>query len=103
MPTRTLYYEDSYQTSFTAKAIAKAGDNGLVLDQTCFYPEGGGQPADHGSIRIAERTFRIVDVQNSNSVIVHFSDEPVPQGINDQPVEAFIDWTRRKNPMRHHT
>src|SRR5467141_872005 len=103
MPTRTLYYEDSYQTSFTAKAIAKVGDNGLVLDQTCFYPEGGGQPADHGSIRIGERTFRIVDVQKSNSVIVHFLDEPVPEGIKDQPVEGLIDWSRRQNLMRHHT
>src|SRR5881296_2044103 len=103
MPTRTLYYEDSYQTSFTAKAIANVGDNGLVLDQTCFYPEGGGQPADHGSIRIGERTFRIVDVQKSNSVIVHFLDEPVPEGIKDQPVEGLIDWSRRQNLMRHHT
>ncbi len=105
MPTRTLYYENPYESSFTANAVARIGQNGLVLDRTCFYPEGGGQPGDRGSLRIGDKTFRVMDVQKSNSVIVHFLDEPPPENVGQVSVEVegLIEWPRRQNLMRHHT
>src|SRR3990170_1345864 len=58
-PTRTLYYEDPYETSFRAKVIARPTQNTVVLDQTSFYPQGGGQPGDKGEIRFGEATAKV--------------------------------------------
>ena len=99
--TRTLYYDDAYKTSFKAKLVAKVGENALVLDQTLFYPQGGGQLSDHGELRLGERKVKVVDVQKYGDRIVHYLDGPV----NGTPdiVEGEIDWPRRQNLMRHHT
>ncbi len=100
-PTRTLYYEDPYETSFKAKVIARPTQNTLVLDQTSFYPQGGGQPGDKGEIRFDEATAKVVDVQKLGGTIVHFLDRPVQ--MDTDLVEGEIDWTRRQSLMRHHT
>src|SRR2546426_3902230 len=99
--TRALYYDDAYQTSFQAKILAKVPENAIVLDQTCFYPEGCGQPADHGELRWDERKLQVTDVQKFGNTIVHFLDQPIDQEI--ELVEGEIDWQRRVNLMRHHT
>ncbi len=99
--TRALYYDDAYQASFQAKILAKVAENSIVLDQTCFYPEGGGQPADHGEVRSRDKKLRVTDVQKFGSTIVHFLDQPIDQEI--ELVEGEIDWQRRVNLMRHHT
>src|SRR3989475_3616944 len=99
--TRALYYDDAYQTSFQAKIVARVAENAVVLDQTCFYPEGGGQPADHGEFRWGERKLKVTNVQKFGSTIVHFLDQPIDQEI--ELVEGEIDWQRRVNLMRHHT
>src|SRR2546425_2787365 len=99
--TRALYYDDAYQTSFQAKVIAKVAENALVLDQTCFYPEGGGQPADHGELRVGDKKLKVTNVQKVGNTIVHFLDRPIDQDID--LVEGEIDWQRRQNLMRHHT
>src|SRR5881628_3519229 len=100
-PTRALYYDDAYQTSFRAKILAKVAENVVVLDQTCFYPEGGGQPADHGELRWADKKLKVTDVQKFGETVVHFLDQPIDQEID--LVEGEIDWQRRVNLMRHHT
>ncbi len=100
-PTRTLYYENPYLASFNGNVVAKPTANSVVLDQTCFYPQGGGQPGDQGELRFGETTTRVVDVQKFDGTIVHFLDRPVP---DDSPLaEGTIDWTRRQTLMRHHT
>src|SRR3989441_10474871 len=99
--TRALYYDDAYQTSFQAKVIAKVAENALVLDQTCFYPEGGGQPADHVDLRVGDKKLKVTNVQKIGNTIVHFLDQPIDQEID--LVEGEIDWQRRQNLMRHHT
>ncbi|TMI32144.1 alanine--tRNA ligase, partial [Candidatus Bathyarchaeota archaeon] len=99
--TRAIYYDDAYQTSFQAKIVAKVGENAVVLDQTCFYPEGGGQPADHGELRFADKKLKVTDVQKFGNTVVHFLDQPIDQEI--ELVEGEIDWQRRVNLMRHHT
>ncbi len=99
--TRALYYDDAYQTSFQAKIVAKVAENAVVLDQTCFYPEGGGQPADLGELRSGDKKVKVTSVQKIGNTIVHFLDQPIDQEID--LVEGEIDWQRRVNLMRHHT
>src|SRR2546428_734957 len=99
--TRALYYDDAYQTSFQAKIVARVAENAVVLDQTCFYPEGGGQPADHGELRVGDKKLKVTNVQKVGNTIVHFLDRPIDQDID--LVEGEIDWQRRQNLMRHHT
>ncbi len=99
--TRASYYDDAYQTRFQAKIVAKVTENAVVLDQTCFYPEGGGQPADHGELRLGDRKLKVANVQKFGNIIVHFLDQPIDQEID--LVEGEIDWQRRVNLMRHHT
>jgi alanyl-tRNA synthetase len=99
--TRALYYDDAYQTSFQAKIVARVAENAVVLDQTCFYPEGGGQPADHGELRSGDKKLKVTNVQKVGNTIVHFLDQSIDQEID--LVEGEIDWQRRQNLMRHHT
>jgi len=99
--TRALYYDDAYQTRFQAKIVAKATESAVVLDQTCFYPEGGGQPADHGELRFGDKKLKVTNVQKVGNIIVHFLDQPIDQEID--LVEGEVDWQRRQSLMRHHT
>jgi alanyl-tRNA synthetase len=100
-PTRTLYYDNAYQTKFKAKIVANFPEGAIVLDQTCFYPEGGGQPGDHGELWSGDKTVNVTNVQKVSNTIVHFLDKPLDEGAD--LVEGEIDWQRRQNLMRHHT
>ena len=100
-PTRPLYYDNAYQTKFKAKVLANFPEGVMVLDQTCFYPEGGGQPSDHGELRLADKIASVTNVQKVGNTIVHFLDKPFDEGAD--LVEGEIDWQRRLNLMRHHT
>jgi len=99
--TRILYYEDPYMTEFEAKVIASFDGKYVVLDQTCFYSEGGGQMADHGTLTFERGSMNVVDVQKAGNVIVHVIEgEPLNVG---EAVKGKIDWDRRVSLMRHHT
>lgn len=100
-PTRALYYDNAYKTKFKATILANFPEGALVLDQTCFYPEGGGQPSDHGEIWAGDKRVNVTNVQKVGNVIVHFLDKPFDEGAD--LVEGEIDWQRRQNLMRHHT
>src|SRR5215472_4255182 len=76
-PTRTLYYENPYKTSFKAKILGLVSENAVVLDQTEFYPQGGGQLADHGELKFGDKKVKVLDVQKYGDRIVHFLGEPV--------------------------
>ena len=99
--TRTLYYEDPYLTKFKAKVLASFSDGSFALDETCFYPEGGGQPADRGTISTSKDQLNVVDVQKVGNVVLHFVDKEAPPV--GETVEGEIDWNRRISLMRHHT
>lgn len=71
------------------------GRNFAVLEETLFYPEGGGQPADQGSIGPAP----VIDVQKTDDGIRHFLDRPVETG----PTRLVLDWRRRYDHMQQHT
>ena len=99
MDTRKLYYEDSHLKEFTATVLTcEQTDNGylVTLDQTAFYPEGGGQACDLGTICEA----LVLDVQEQGEEVIHLCDRALPIG---DAVEGRIDWERRFDLMQQHT
>ena len=99
METEKLYYADPFLKEFTATVLdCQAGRNGytVTLDRTAFYPEGGGQPADHGTLDGAA----VTDVHEKNGVIFHNVDRAVEIG---KTVSGFIDWARRFDHMQQHS
>ena len=69
-PTRKLFYDEPNRMEFEA-VVLDLFDNYIVCDSTLFYPEGGGQPADHGTFAIDDVLLNVVDVQVVKGVIVH--------------------------------
>ena len=99
METEKLYYADPFLKEFTATVLdCQAGKNGytVTLDRTAFYPEGGGQPADHGTLDGAA----VTDVHEKNGVIFHNVDRAVEIG---KTVSGSIDWERRFDHMQQHS
>ncbi len=99
--TRKLYYEYPEQTEFEAHVL-EVIENKIILDRTLFYPEGGGQPADHGTLSVNDYVANVVDAQSINGVIVHETDSDFGFAKGDT-VKGIIDWERRLAHMRHHT
>lgn len=99
METEKLYYQDPYQTTFTARVLTcEPSKTGFLvtLDRTAFYPEGGGQPADHGTLGNAA----VTDVHEKDGMIFHTCDKAVEPG---STVEGVIDWPRRFDHMQQHS
>ena len=97
--TRRLYYEDSFLGVFEAAVLeCRRQDGGYVilLDQSAFYPEGGGQPCDLGSLGEAV----VTDVQEKDGELLHFTDRPLEAG---STVTGSIDWERRFDLMQQHS
>ena len=99
-PTKRIYYEQPCEIEFDAMVIDHF-DNWVVLDQTLFYPEGGGQPADTGTLVTEESMVRIDDVVKVGDVILH----QVKGGTlsRGEHVKGMVDEERRWALMRHHT
>lgn len=101
--TEKLYYDDQQRTQFEAVVLdvfEREDGYDIVLDQTMFYPEGGGQPADAGTISTEDTTVEIRDVQVEDGVIFHRADERVGKG---EFVNGQINGPRRRQLMRQHT
>ena len=96
---RKLFYEDSHLRTFTATvtgcAEVKTGWE-VTLDATAFYPEGGGQPWDTGTLNDA----KVLDVKERGETIIHFCDKPLAVG---SAVTGKIDWDRRLDHMQQHS
>lgn len=84
--------------------VVEATPESIVLEGTYFYPEGGGQPADHGRLSWDEGTARVVDVRKDHGDVRHYIDdlegEPPESGT---PIRGEIDETRRRKLSRMHT
>lgn len=94
-----LFYKDEYMKEFDAMVVdCRQLEKGfaVVLDQTAFYPEGGGQPADHGMLGEA----RVTDVQRKDGRIYHYTDKMLSKGSR---VHGVIDWERRFDHMQNHS
>ena len=97
--TEKLYEIDPFLREFTAQVLSceKTGDGwAVVLDRTAFYPEGGGQSADHGTLGAAA----VTDVQERDGVVVHTCGQALPVGAR---VAGAIDWARRFDHMQQHS
>ena len=113
-PTRQDYYSDTSQTEFSAvvldckplnqvqinslnlsSEVVEMPTHSVVLDSTLFYPEGGGQLGDQGSLGTAT----VVDTRIENEVIYHLTNKSVQEG----EITGKIDWERRRQLMDHHT
>ncbi len=100
--TEQLYYQDQYMKEFEAKVLKVIDNEYVVLDKTCFYPEGGGQPADNGYLMFDGNKVEVVDVQKVGRVIVHkIKGGTVPK--EGGTVQGVIDWDRRYGLMKNHT
>ena len=98
--TKLLYHEDSYLNEFQA-TVTGVMDSGIVLDQTAFYPGGGGQPNDVGVMRIGGLEFNVSKVSKKDGVIIH-EVQGSPPLVGDT-VTGVLDWDRRHKLMRTHT
>ncbi|MGV3488584.1 MAG: alanyl-tRNA editing protein [Tuberibacillus sp.] len=96
--TEKLFYQDPYMTSFEAAVIEngkdKEGHAYVVLDKTAFYPTGGGQPFDKGTLNGVQ----VVNVEMIDGKVVHFLETP----IEESQVKGEIDWNRRFDHMQQH-
>lgn len=123
MMTTKLYQIDTYLKEWDARILAAKpaadGDCLIQLDQTAFFPEGGGQGADHGKVRITgsekETVFSVVDVQEDGDLIWHTVCLPDPADGSSEPtgelctilsegckVHCILDWDRRFEHMQRH-
>lgn len=99
MSVRKLYYESAYQKEFEGTVIScSEGKRGfeVVLDETAFYPEGGGQPSDTGVLG----SVHVLEVHEKDGQIIHTTDGPLRVG---ERVRGVIDWERRFINMQLHS
>lgn len=97
--TEPLYLDASDQRSFTA-TVERALEDRVALNRTLFYPTGGGQPHDTGTLSIDERTWRVTDVQKKDTIYHTVTGDPPAEGAE---VTGTINWDRRYAHMRYHT
>lgn len=97
--TKRLYYEDVYKKEFTAKVLEcrerKKGYE-IILNQTAFYPEGGGQPSDTGILG----GINVKEVHEKDGELIHYTDGPLEVGMD---VIGKINWGRRFDLMQQHS
>jgi len=97
--TDALYLDDSEVRSFEA-TVERTLDDRVVLDATHFYPEGGGQPADRGTLSVGDREWVVTDVQKRDTIYHHVTGTPPEPGT---AVRGELDAERRETLSRYHT
>ncbi|MEW5937190.1 MAG: alanine--tRNA ligase [Candidatus Thermoplasmatota archaeon] len=97
-PTELLFYADPYMRGFEA-TVLQVSRRDVVLDRTCFYPEGGGQESDTGTLDGQ----RVEHVRKIGNVVVHELEGDASDIKPGRTVKGFIDWDRRMGLMRHHS
>ena len=102
--TKRLYLEDDRCFETEGKVLAVL-ENSIAFDQTCFYPGGGGQPADEGTVRLLSG--EVLEILSAHSdpdgIIWHLSKSAPPSGLVGQPVKMMLNRERRLALMRYHT
>ena len=104
--TELLYQTDAYLQEFEANITAVIADSrAVVLEKTAFYPGGGGQPADEGTVRL--QSGEVLEILSAHSdpdgIIWHLSKSALPTGIVGQPAKLTLNRERRLALMRYHT
>lgn len=109
MTTETIFRSDPYARACEAQIVAVNDRGGIILDRTVFYPTGGGQPGDSGSLKLADgREIEIATTvkggpEDGDDAIVHVPAEGSAVPAAGDSVTAEIDWPRRHRHMRVHT
>jgi misacylated tRNA(Ala) deacylase len=97
--TERRYLDDAAVREFTAR-VDRSHDDRVVLDRTHFYPSGGGQPHDTGTLSTEEGTWRVTRVEGRDEVVHYVDGDAPPEGTT---VAGEIDWERRRAHSRYHT
>ncbi|MBU4547377.1 MAG: alanine--tRNA ligase, partial [Euryarchaeota archaeon] len=103
--TRLLFYDQFEKSRFQANFLGLYKNN-IILDQTVFYPEGGGQPSDIGSLEIEGKKIRVKHAQKLDEVVLHQinpEDTPSLEKLAGKEIKGSINWERRMALARNHT
>ncbi|RDE13965.1 MAG: alanyl-tRNA editing protein [Candidatus Thorarchaeota archaeon] len=93
--------QDNYLREFDGR-VASISEGAVVLDRTCFYPEGGGQIGDKGTLSDSKSTFQVTDTRKVDDEVRHICAGIIPQGFGPV-VHGSLDWNSRYECMRFHT
>lgn len=102
--TELLYQTDAYLKEFTATIIsADAETRSVVLDRSAFYPGGGGQPCDFGTLEISGSTYPVEKVKKQGHDVLHFLGDSDTLPAPNSAAFGTLNWARRYELMRTHT
>ena len=102
--TELLYQTDSYLNEFDATVLSVLPDQrAVILDRSAFYPGGGGQPCDLGSLRVGELVYMVDKVKKQGDDVLHFLGGTTPLPSVGSTARGILDWERRHKLMRTHT
>ncbi len=103
MKTRRLFEEQVKTKEFEATVLSaeeKKGIYHIVLDQTAFFPEGGGQPGDRGTLFTEKEEIPVLDTREKDGVIFHLTKQPLEEGTS---VKGLLNWDFRLRNMQNHS
>ena len=98
--TGELFLEDAYLKEFESPVVGLYGRE-VILARTAFYPGGGGQPADKGTLGVGPVSAAVVDARREGDNVVHVLDKVIPDTVRE--LKGELDWERRFAHMRYHT
>ena len=98
--TGELFLEDAYLKEFKSPVVGLSGRE-VILARTAFYPGGGGQPADKGTLGVGPVSAAVVDARREGDNVVHVLDKVIPDTVRE--LKGELDWERRFAHMRYHT
>ena len=102
--TKLLYQTDSYLQEFSAQIVSVDTENRtIILDQSAFYPGGGGQPCDFGTLKANDVTYIVDKVKKQGDDVLHFISGSEPLPAPGSASFGTLDWVRRYQLMRTHT
>src|SRR5690349_20332732 len=102
--TELLYQTDSYLKEFDAIITSVLmTERAVVLDRSAFYPGGGGQPCDFGTLNIDGVIYPVETVKKQGDDVLHFLAGDLPLPSEGSSVHGTLDWVRRYSLMRTHT
>jgi misacylated tRNA(Ala) deacylase len=102
--TELLYQTDSYLQEFDAEVTSVLlAERAVILNRTAFYPGGGGQPCDFGTLTVASETYPVDKVKKQGEDVLHFLGGDVPLPAVGSAAHGALDWARRYELMRTHT
>ncbi len=107
MTTKLIFRDDWYARRTDATVIAITEQGGVVLDQTVFYANGGGQPGDAGTLENTDGLKQVITsaiwIDPAKTVVAHVLQEPSHSPAVGDRVTIILDWPLRYNRMRMHT